>query len=527
MSDPGAERRAGDPGRRPPANILVNVSANVIGQAVTVLAGVLCVPVYLRLLGAEAIGLIGFSLGLQAVIRMLDMGLASAVVRQMARLGGQQGRHNELAGFYATFERLFAGAAVLIAAVTLALSPLIASRWLQGARLSNSSVTFAVAAISVQAALFFMGTLYHGALMGLERQVLFNRLRVVETCFSQFGAVLLLTFWMPRVEVLFGWQLAVSLVAVVVYGRATRGAMPVAASGSGRFAMEHVRGVWKYAAGMAGITATGTVLVNMDKVLLGRWLTLETFGHYTLAFYAASLVGGLLVAPVFNALFPRSCALVERGDEAGERRLYHLALQVLTALVLPVAAVLWAYAPLVLQLWIHDRAAVQAAAAVLPLLVAGVALNTLMVPAYMIQLAHAWTTLGFKLNLALVALFAPLLYLLTVHGGLAGAAANFALMQGTYLLIGMPLTHRRLLPDALKEVVLRDLLPGIAVCVAAAAALTATRGLLDTAGPLPRVAAIGGAWAALAVATALVSARVRPLLRRALSGRGDLDAMLA
>ncbi len=517
--------RAEEPGRRPSANVVVNVAANFAGQTVAALAGVLCVPIYLRLLGAEAVGLIGFSLGLQAIIRVLDMGLSSAVVRQMARLGGQADRWDELAEFFGTFERLFIGAAFAIAALTLALSPLIAGHWLHGEHLPHRQVAWAVAAISVQCAVLFVAALYHGALMGLEHQLLFNSIRVVETLVSQIGAVLLLIFWAPRVEVLFGWQLAVSGVALVVYARAARTSLP--ASRPGRFRFEHVRSVWTFAVGMAGITATGTVLVNMDKVLLSRWLTLGSFGHYTLAFYAASLIGGLLVAPVFNALFPRNCALVERGDEAGQRRLYHLAMQVLITVVWPVAAILWAFAPYLLQLWIHDRDAVAAAQLILPYLVAGVALNTLMVPAYMLQLSHAWTSLGFRLNLVLIAAFTPVLYLMTVRWGLPGAAANFALMQGAYLLVGMPLTHRRLLRAAFGEVVLRDMLPGIVLCVGAAAALTATRDALATAAPLLRYAIIGAAWAALAAGTALVSARVRPLVWRVMTGRGSLDTMLA
>lgn len=499
------------PGRRPPARVLVNVSANIIGQAVAVLAGVVCVPIYLHLLGAEAIGLIGFSLGLQALVRVLDLGLSSAVVRQMARLADQPTRGGELAEFYVTFERLFAGAAVAIAAVTLVLSPLIASHWLRGQHLSHQQVTLAVAAISVQAALLFLGTLYHGTLMGLEQQVRFNRIRVIETCASQFGAVLLLVFWMARVEVLFGWQLAVSLAALVAYARAAGRALPSGREAA-RFRFAHVRAVWTFAAGMAGITATGTVLVNMDKVLLSRWLRLDSFGYYTLAFYAASLVGGLLVAPVFNALFPRACALVERGDAAGERRLYHLAVQGLVTMVWPVAAILWVFARPLLRLWIGDAGAVAAASGVLPYLVLGVALNTLMVPAYMLQLAHAWTALGLTLNLVLIAVFAPLLFFLTTRWGLAGAAVNFALMQGTYLLAGMPLTHLRLLRDAFREVVLRDLLPGIALCVAAAAALTAARDAVVATAPVARYAFIIIAWMTLAAGTALVSSRLRPVL---------------
>lgn len=512
MSDPRGEPLAGEPGRRPLAKILVNVRANVVGESVAVLAGVLCVPVYLRLLGAEAIGLIGFSLGLQAIVRTLDLGLSSAVVRQMARLADQPARGDELREFFVTFERLFAGAAVVIGAVTLALSPVIASHWLRGQHLSHQQVALAVAAISVQAALLFLGTLYHGALMGLERQVRFNFIRVIESCARHFGAVLLLLVWMARVEVLFGWQLVVSIAAVVAYARAARTALP-AGRAAARFQFAHVRAVWTFAAGMAGITATGTVLVNMDKVLLSRWLRLESFGYYTLAFYAASLVGGLLVAPMFNALFPRACALVERADAAGERRLYHLAVQGLVTMVWPVAAILWVFGRPVLQLWIGDADAVVAASTVLPYLVAGVALNTLMVPAYMLQLAHAWTALGLTLNLVLFAVFAPLLFVLTTRWGLAGAAVNFALMQGTYLLVGLPLTHLRLLRSAFREVVLRDLLPGITLCAVAVVALTPARDAVVAIAPVARYSLIVIAWMTLAAGTALVSSRVRPVLR--------------
>jgi len=509
LSDPTGEAAAR--GRRPPGRMLVNVSANFVGQSVALLAGVVCVPIYLHLLGPEAIGLIGFSLGLQAVIRLLDLGMSSAVVRQVARLADRPAQAGELAEFYVTFARLYAAAAVAIAALALLLAPLIATHWLHGQHLSPGQVSFAVAAICVQGAALFMETAYHGTLIGLERQVQFNRIRVVETAAGPFGAVLLLTVWVARVEILFGWGLVVTLAALVAYARAARAALP-GDRAAGRFRFAHVRAVWPFAIGMAGISTTGTILMNMDKILLGRWLHLGTFGYYTLAFYAASLLSGLLVAPVFNAIFPRACALADRADGVGERRLYHLALQSLVTLVWPVATILWVFAEPVLRLWIRDASAAAVAATVLPFLAAGFALNTLMVPAYMLQLAHAWTALGLRLNLVLIAVFGPLLFLLTARWGLGGAAVNFALMQGAYLLVGLPLTHLRLLRDAFREVVLRDLLPGVTLCVAAAVALTAVRDRVTASAPAAQCALIVLAWATLAAGTALASSRVRPVL---------------
>ncbi len=506
MSDPRSAVAA-----RTPTRVVTNASANAVGQAASALASFICVPIYLHLLGAEAIGLIGFALGFQALVRVLDLGMSSAVVRHMARLAGRPARADELAEFFLTFERLFAAAAAAIGIVTLGLAPLVATHWLRGQHLSHGQLVFAVAAICVQAALLFMATFYHGTLIGLERQVQLNRIRVAEVLASQFGAALLLSAWAARVEVLFGWQLAVTAAALVAYARAATRALP-AGRGAGHFALSHVRTVWAFAVGMAGISVTGTIITNMDKMLLGKWLRLDGFGYYTLAFYGASLLSTLLVAPLFNALFPRACDLVERADAAGERRLYHTALQALVTLVWPVAVILCVFAHPLLHLWIGDAAAVAAAAAVLPLLAAGVALNTLMVPAYMIQLAHAWTALGVVLNVALIAVFGPLLFVLTSRWGIAGAAANYALMQGTYLLTGMPLTHRRLLRGALREVVFRDLMPGIALCCAAFVGLLTVRDSILETPVVARYALIGGAWLALAASTALASSRVRPVL---------------
>jgi O-antigen/teichoic acid export membrane protein len=511
----GANAPALDPSRSP-ASITVNVIANFGGQAIASLVAFVCVPIILRLLGAETVGLIGFSVALQALLRVLDLGFSAAVVRQMARLGHQPGRHDELAEFHLTFERLFFGAGLAVAALTVTLSPFIARHWLHSSQLGSREVALAAAAIGAQCAVLFVASLYHGTLMGLERQLQFNVIRTAEICASQVGGVLVLILWLKRVEVLFGWQLAVSLIALAVYARAARAALPTRQSA--RFHLAQVRNVWPFAAGMAGITATGTLLANMDKVLLSRWLKLASFGYYTLAYFASSLVSSLLVAPVFNALFPRHCALVEHDDEAGERRLYHLSIQFLVVAVWPVAAILWAYARYVLQLWVREPVAVAAAERVLPWLAAGVALNTLMVPAYMIQLANAWTSLGVKLNAVLLAVFGPSLYVMTTRWGAAGAAANFALMQGTYLLVGLPLTHRRLLRAAFGEVVWRDMLPGVALCALAALGLAATRDTLAGASATARYAIMGAAWITLTAATALACSRVRGMARQVLTG---------
>ena len=52
-----------------------NILANYVGQLYVTLIGILLVPMYVKYMGAEAYGLVGFYAMLQAWFMLLDMGL--------------------------------------------------------------------------------------------------------------------------------------------------------------------------------------------------------------------------------------------------------------------------------------------------------------------------------------------------------------------------------------------------------------------------------------------------------------------
>ena len=69
-----------------------NLAANFVGSGWTAVARLLCVPLYVQLLGMEAYGLIGFYVTLRAALLVLDLGLATTVNRAMARLSMDPGQ---------------------------------------------------------------------------------------------------------------------------------------------------------------------------------------------------------------------------------------------------------------------------------------------------------------------------------------------------------------------------------------------------------------------------------------------------
>jgi O-antigen/teichoic acid export membrane protein len=59
-----------------------NILANYASQTYVTLIGILMLPVYLRYMGAEACGLVGFFTMLNALFQLLDMGLTPTLARE-------------------------------------------------------------------------------------------------------------------------------------------------------------------------------------------------------------------------------------------------------------------------------------------------------------------------------------------------------------------------------------------------------------------------------------------------------------
>ena len=71
-----------------PSSLSVNIVANYVSQIYVTVIGFVMVPLYLSYMGAEAYGLVGFFVMLQAWFSLLDMGLTPTMARESARYRG-------------------------------------------------------------------------------------------------------------------------------------------------------------------------------------------------------------------------------------------------------------------------------------------------------------------------------------------------------------------------------------------------------------------------------------------------------
>ncbi len=442
-----------------------NVVANFGGQFWSALMGVVFIPLYIRLLGLESFGLVGFFLTLQAMAVVLDFGLAGTVNRELARRGAS----NEAAvrNLIRTLEWIYWPLGLLIGVLVWAGAGLLAEHWLRPVSLQAREVEVAIWLMGATIAAQWPSGFYAAGLNGLQRQVLSNGLLAAFGTLRGAGVLLPLATVAPTVEVFFIWQAACALLQSLTLALALWRSLPSAAATPARFSGAELAAVGAFTAGLTGIGALSFLLVQADKIVLSRLLPLDGFGVYVLAASVAAALSRL-VQPWFNALYPRFAQLCATGDDAALRAAYHWGSQWLAVTLLPVAAVTAVFSEELLWLWTRDSALAGAAAPLLSLLVIGSALNGLMNLPYAMQLAHGWTALALWSNVLAVSLALPAIWWLATHFGAIGAASVWVAINVGYVLLVLPVMHRRILTGALGQWYLKDVGPPAAASAAAA-----------------------------------------------------------
>jgi O-antigen/teichoic acid export membrane protein len=492
------------------SRVAKNIAANLVGRGWTTALAVLFIPVYLRFLGVEAYGLIGFLATLQGVFSLVDMGLSTTLNREMARLSSLPGRRRRQRDLLRTLEVIYWSVSLAMGvAVVLAAYP-IALRWVNTEQLPLESVVTAIRLMGPIIALQLPFSFYQGGLMGLQRQVQVNAILIGTGTLRSGGAALILWLVSPTIEAFFAWQLAVSVVqaaltAFVLW--AQLGGVPMRT----RVRWKLARSVSTYAAHVSGTAIVGALLTQADKVILSRLLPLTEFGYYVLAGTVASFLWAIIV-PVNSALFPRFSQLYEAGDSGGLALLYHRATQLVVVAVFPVALTVAAFAPELVYLWTGDRTITANAALIVSLLVIGTAINALVsVPAYL-QAAVGWPQLMLYANLCAAAIVVPSMIGMTMRFGPAGAAVVWIALNTAYLVVTVPLMHRRLLPRELG----RWLRVDVAVPLAGAASVTLVGWRLAPVGAysLVTIGYIASVWLVAVSVAGLLAPEIRSQLYR-------------
>lgn len=417
-----------------------NIAAALSASVVSSLIGFVSIPVYVHFLGVGGYGLIGFLTTLQAVLQILDCGIATTINREVAR-GQAAGKVLGALGVVRAAAYFYWFVAFGIAVLVLVAAPLVARVWLNGTELSDAALVSAVAMMGLVIAARWPAQFYQNGLMGAQRIVASSLLAIAYAIAANIGSIVVLAFISPTIYAFLLWQAA----AAIAYVQALRWAMYKSIGRpSGRIDLKELARSMRFSLGVTAVTATGIVLSQADKTLVSRAVDLDHFGYYMLGVAGASLLY-LIAAPVFNVAYPRFSELVRRGDEATLVDVYHLSTRLLSCLLFPFAMFISVCSVPLVELWTGKHLVATAVGDFLPMLVTGAALHGVMHMPYALQLAKGNTRLPLTVNAILLIIVPPMAWVLIGERAVFGGALAWLLFQVLYLLLGSWLTHRRLL----------------------------------------------------------------------------------
>jgi O-antigen/teichoic acid export membrane protein len=430
-----------------------NILANFAGQGWTALMGFLFLPLYLRFIGAEGYGLVGFFFLLSTTLALLDAGFGVTATRQTAAfIDADDHGKSWIVTLLRTIEVLFWAIAVLGGLVVALGAPLVAAHWLKVETTRLPQVTAGVRLMAAALIVQFPIAFYSGCLTGLQQQVKLNLINSAAATVRGIGAVLALWLIAPTVQTFFAWQCISSLVTVLSLRLALWRVIGDSAGGKW-FSLEALWEVRRFAAGIAGINVLTYLLNQIDKIILSKMLPLHLFGYYSLA-WTLGTFALRFISPIFNAYYPRMTQLVAQGehkpphglDETTELvGIYLKASRIMAIAIVPFSVWLAFFGRELLLLWTHDQAVAQATATAVALIALGTMCNGFMYIPYGLQLASGWTGLAFWQNVVAVPLLVPLTYYSATRFGLTGAALPWLILNVGYVIVSAPIMYRVLL----------------------------------------------------------------------------------
>ncbi|KVD05554.1 flippase [Burkholderia ubonensis] len=434
-----------------------NLISNYAGQIVTVVLGMVMVPVYVRHLGVEAYGLIAFNAVLIAWVQLLDLGLSPTLCRELAR-AGNDAEKIEARTLLQSLEKFVSAMCSLLIVMSFFSAPFFASTWLKAKALPAHEIEVAFVMMVLTVSARWLSSLYRGGMVGIDRQTSLN---MVISIFAVIRAVLvvpLIAMW-PRVDVFFLWQLAAiageALTMRVLLGRAIG-----ASIFSRTFSREVLVSRARLSLSIAFSALMWATSTQADKIILSKILPLPAFGVFSMATLLASGIL-LLASPVQQSFTPKFTADSAR-DSGSLVPGYFLASEIMMIIVIPVAILFASVPDMVFALWSPSLPANPDALQILQCYALGNGCSAIAGLSFLIQYADGNLSLHIKGNLGFVAILVPAVVFGALHYGARGAAYTWLAVNVLQLFVWVAVVHRRFLPG-INPVWYRGLMARIAV----------------------------------------------------------------
>jgi O-antigen/teichoic acid export membrane protein len=439
----------------------VRTASNLITNVYSLVIGILFVPLYINYIGIEAYGIIGAFNGITAFLWLFDFGVTTNLNREMSKFY-ETADKRDLLDLKKTLEIVCYGLSGLISVFLSGFIALLAFYWFNSERFTPAYLFSVLAILAFSLVLQFPISFYMGGLLGLNQQVPLNFINIFINTVKCVGSYIAVIYFDDKIHAFLIFQLIVSVLQLLLLKIALT-KFTAAGDYKGKFKSEILRRLKKFTSELFANNLVIILLMQSDKVILSRVLTLEDFGYYMLAYSITTMTVGIFSNSVTNVIFPNFSRLVVQDNRVELIRNFHLSSQLMTWGMVSIVTVLAFFSQEILLIWARNPAVAEKTSLLLAVWAIGMGLNTLTLIPYFLQLAYGRSNISFRFNLIALLLNVPALIIASNLYGALGAAACWLILNSIYLFTFIPVIRSNFLAFSLKDWYFRDVLPIVLV----------------------------------------------------------------
>jgi len=409
-----------------------NITANYLGTIWISLISILLVPIYLKVLGPEAFGLVGFFLAFKASLAILDLGLSTYSTREVARRASIGWKKTKSLGSYVrTIEIVYWAVALFLCFLLGFFALFFSEGWFKLDALEPSIIKKSQYIFALTLGINWPVSFYRGVLRGLDKQIEYNYVSAIASTVRGVSSVLVIIFISPSVVAFLFAQLVSSLLETILLHYMVWSSirkMPIYRPNHFEFKIKELRTTWRALVSVSIISILGILITQADKLMLGLQLPLRQLGYYTVAATVA-VSTSRLVDSIIVAIFPTFSSSFIQGKHEVMERIYKVSSDAVIFIYLPVLVSSVFFSRELLFFWTHSTSTAIMAGEVLSMLIAAQLFTKLNQILSNFQFAVGNLKFLIRINILAFILYLPTLLIAIRIFGTKGAALSWLIVN--------------------------------------------------------------------------------------------------
>jgi len=404
-------------------------------------SNIIFVPIYISLLGLEEFAIISFGILLSALLSVLDAGLTATLSKMFSS--------NEVKGLskykiFKSLEACYFIIILLVFVVVISISNQIAFNWLKLENLNPETISLCIKIIGLEFGFRLISNFYIGGFIGLENQVKANIYQIIYNILRN-GIVIIPILIDPNLIWFFSWQ----FFCTIFYSIFLRYKLYYFITKSKKYFYSKIQisktvlnHIWKFTGGMALISFVSAINSQLDKVLLSKTLSIETFGYYSLAFTLSTIIV-LFVSPVSITILPRLTFLFSSNKLVEAESLFLSTYLLVSICVFIFGSLVFLIPEELVFIWTGDDILAYEVSGFLNIVVIGSVFLALQILPFNIAIANGYTKLNNILGLSSLFISVPLYLLVPNIYGPKSFAFIYSAIQLTIGLIFIIIINKK------------------------------------------------------------------------------------